>query len=226
MEIHYDLMTYGIPTNLLPVTSEAKIELDNHRLWLQQRRNQEEACNRNVDSSDSMVTTLVPGPLDILMGRDKVAREHVGNRRLVQMIEENKQAYDDAPSKAEKTLLATQMVHMIKESGGRFLKSEDVGWVEADELAARDKITNAFRSIRKSIVAHRNRKSSFQDNRLAEKRRIDGGGDTITGHVSISPELGNNSMAMIGNRRDGQAWSLVEFNPYQNHAGPKRARSK
>ena len=37
-EVHYDLMTFGIPTSLLPVTMNGNIDLSQHRDFLQQRK--------------------------------------------------------------------------------------------------------------------------------------------------------------------------------------------
>jgi hypothetical protein len=37
-EVHYDLMTFGIPTSLLPVTMNGNIDLCHHRDFLQQRK--------------------------------------------------------------------------------------------------------------------------------------------------------------------------------------------
>jgi len=37
-EVHYDLMTFGIPTSLLPVTMNGNIDLCHHRAFLQQRK--------------------------------------------------------------------------------------------------------------------------------------------------------------------------------------------
>ena len=172
MEVHYNLMTFGIPTKLLPYTENGEIRLDNHQLWFQQRQNLEKSRESKRDEVENSQNAIFPGPLDILMGRDKVAREHVGNRRFLNIIQDNKEMYDAAPSKADKTLYATQMVHIIKESGGRFLRYGDIGWIEADEVMARDKISNAFRSIRKADVAKRNKNADKQ----VEKRRINSDG--------------------------------------------------
>ena len=180
MEVHYKLMTFGIPTNLLPLTTDGEIELDNHQLWLEQRRHKEDLGIHKKDEVNTIELATVPGSSDIIMGREKIAREHLGNRRFLKMIQDNKEHYDSAPSKADKTLFATQMVHIIKESGGRFLKLEDIGWVEADEIMARDKITNAFRSVRKASIAKRNKAV----NNHAQKKRQD---------VAQEQERGQNS---------------------------------
>ena len=41
MEVQYDLMTFGIPTDLLPVSMNGDIDLARHRNFLQQRKKME-----------------------------------------------------------------------------------------------------------------------------------------------------------------------------------------
>ena len=45
LEIHYELLTYGIPVQVLPVNTDGQYSNANHAQWLQQRRSDEEQQN-------------------------------------------------------------------------------------------------------------------------------------------------------------------------------------
>jgi hypothetical protein len=143
-ECRYKLMTFGIPTNILPIDNDGTFLLDNHREWIQQRLKLE-GRNDNKEGSDHI---SAPGPFDILMGRSKVAQEHSGNIRYKHLIETHSDRYEDAP-KSAKTTIAKDLVQMIKDSGGRFLRFEQgTGWVEVEDAVAREKGSMAFRDKR------------------------------------------------------------------------------
>ena len=157
-------MTFGIPSVAIPVDNGGEINLENHEKWLIAREHLEEMSS-NTSGIDKFPRTFIPGPLDVLLGRDKIAQEHLGNYRYLQIIEDHQERYDNAPTKHQKSLLAGEILNMIKESGGRFLKMDYAGWVEAEDSLSRSKIANAFRSRRRAV------KRANRD-RLTEKRQI------------------------------------------------------
>ena len=152
-------MTFGIPVQLLPLTVEGNPKLDNHRLWVEQRRNLERnptalrSQNQyDIDKGDeeSIDRCVVPAPTDVLLGRDKISRSHIGNVRFDHLIDSRQEQYDGAMSKDERSILAADIVLLIKEAGGRFLKLDQASWVTVDDESARDKVTSAFRTRRRS----------------------------------------------------------------------------
>ena len=64
MECAYKLMTFGIPSEILPVSPAGEKRLQRHLEWLEIRRRQE-------SSSASTNHIIVPGPSDLLLGRGK-----------------------------------------------------------------------------------------------------------------------------------------------------------
>ena len=91
----------------------------------------------------------MPGPYDVLFGREKMAQEHSGNFRYLRILEEHRDWYDSAP-KIDKTDVAVAVVEKVKLSGGRFLKTNGADWVEVDDRTARLKVSTAFRSKRRA----------------------------------------------------------------------------
>jgi hypothetical protein len=146
MELQYRLMTFGIPMKVFPVTSEGETQVERHLEWIQQRRKREE-----LDQNTKRIMVL--SPFDVIMGRDKLAQEHVGNIHYLDIIETHLDMYDGF-SKVEKTELASRIVDGMHKSGGRFLKWDGTGWIEIDDKTARSKVSMAFRSKRRTVQTH------------------------------------------------------------------------
>lgn len=96
-----------------------------------------------------------PSPGDVLFGRGKV-KEHPGNIRLHQLIEKRRSRYEVA-EKWEKTVIAEEIVAIIKECSGRFLRPtvDGEGWLEVDKEIAREKVSHTFRSLRPKVPKRR-----------------------------------------------------------------------
>jgi hypothetical protein len=94
---------------------------------------------------------LSPTPNDVLFGRGKVIKEHPANIALYRLADERMLEYEMS-SKWEKTVTASEILAMIKERHGRFLKMEGGNWVEVDGEVAREKVTHVFRSQRRRFI--------------------------------------------------------------------------
>lgn len=135
------LRTFGIPTNTLPLKTS---ELDGiQEIWKKRRTYETE------EKYKSKISVMVPGSLDVLLGRGRRCQEHVGNMRLRILVEDCKPVYDNA-SRKEKTLISQEIVDSVKKNGHRFLKDEGGGWIEVDGHVARLKVSHTFRDVIKS----------------------------------------------------------------------------
>jgi hypothetical protein len=137
-------MTFGVPTRILPVTSAGEYKLGNHMGWLQKRKQLEGAM-------DSTLRIMVPGPFDVLVGRGRFIQEHAGNLCYRHIVESHMEKYEQATKRVEKTDLTAEVVKVVNERGGRFLKQDGGGWTEINVDSARDKVSHSFRNLRKSI---------------------------------------------------------------------------
>lgn len=133
----FQLQTYGIPYNdESPMkVANGQFNLSWHKEWLQIRQAQEGA------SPEEKQSITIPHRFDILFGRGKTAREHTGNLRATHLVSMWQKKYDES-SRFEKTAIAEKLVVIIKDSGGKFLKSEESGWVEVEDDMAREKISH------------------------------------------------------------------------------------
>lgn len=138
VECVYALMTYGIPPDSLPVTMDGDLKRKNHLEWIKMRKRQETQPRSH--------RILIPSRCDVLFGRGKPFREHIGNLRLFNLLDDNLERYEKLRLKEKSTLIA-EMVDTIRAEGGRFLIKQDGGlWTEVDDKQAREKVSHAFRT--------------------------------------------------------------------------------
>jgi hypothetical protein len=106
--------------------------------------------NIRVFSTKGLSCVNVPGEMDILLGRGKGTQNHKGNLRYRHLIESYRSSYEEMSSKGEKTQFIKEVVRVIYDSGGRFLRQDDIGrWVPIDIDEARDKVSHSFRNQRR-----------------------------------------------------------------------------
>jgi hypothetical protein len=95
---------------------------------------------------------VIPKPEDVLFGRGKPTRNHPGNIRFRNLMENHAEEYNKAP-KFVKSLIAKKLVQIVTSSGSRFMKPMERTnnhWVMVDEKTAQDKVSQYFRSRRGS----------------------------------------------------------------------------
>ena len=144
--------------------------------------NTSQRLDRNDDSVDSRDLSLRSGmapeelpkgyrprPTDVCCGRGKKNWRHHGNATFRRLIHSNVQAYMDATTKHEKTLVVKSIVDIVRSNGGRFLKQgtdgcwHDIGDSQAREKVGhslRDQVTALSKQKKDSSVATASRRSS------------------------------------------------------------------
>jgi len=147
-EIMYSLLTFGIPSNLIPVNSDGSIKVDAHLERLEKRKKFERDYLEGKATLQDQVT-IIPGPFDILLGRGKMSQENVGNMRYRDVIQSYEERYERA-RKSEKTQIAAEVVQSIKKGNGRFLKEHYGDFIEIPDSRAREKVSHSFRSLRQN----------------------------------------------------------------------------
>ena len=159
--ILFQLQTYGIPISdgspLIKV--DGKYPLTWHNEWIQIQLAQE----ASIDQSDEKQPTILPHRFDVLFGKGNSISGHTGNLRAAHLVSMWQSRYDDSTSRHEKTEIAKTIVQIIHESNGRFLRWDRHGWVEVDNVAAREKISHFFRNQR--IKAAKNKMGASSSKR-------------------------------------------------------------
>jgi hypothetical protein len=175
LEVQYKLMTFGIPSTLLPISTTGEMDMATHQKWLEGRRHLEQQYVSASMDTTTVQTVVVPSRYDVLLGRGKFFQEHTGNLRYRDVVENHRERYEKA-SKAEKTLVAKELVHIVNGYGGRFLKQGDhQGWIEVTVDTARDKVSHSFRNRRIALSGGvRNRGGATHN--MNPEERSDGNG--------------------------------------------------
>ena len=74
--------------------------------------------------------------------------DHQGNLILRRLVEEYSDKYE-AVDRNKKKSVTLEVLHIIKQSG-RFIKEENVGWIEVSDDVARQKVSHGFRDLRQA----------------------------------------------------------------------------
>lgn len=90
----------------------------------------------------------IPGRNDVLLGRGKGFYQHTGNIRFRHWIESRSLQYDQATTSAQKKRISMEIIQLVREGGGRFLRDEKCGWIQVNDETARQKVAHVFRSLR------------------------------------------------------------------------------
>ena len=155
----YALRSFGIPAEDLPVDTRSGRLLDNtnYYIYLEERRTFEDELARR--HATSYADRVIPTSSDVLLGRGRPFHNHLGNKRLTSLIEQHKARYDEAGTTyGKKNNICEEVVDMVHEAGGRFLRKQDAksqtndeseaaGWEVVGRDLAREKISHGFRTI-------------------------------------------------------------------------------
>merc|ERR1711907_518373 len=87
-----------------------------------------------------------PTEYDILCGQSRVCSNHRGNKCFQVVLDQFAERYDAATTKQEKMTMTKEVVSILHNAGGRFLKLKDGAWEEISNVAARDKVSHALRT--------------------------------------------------------------------------------
>jgi hypothetical protein len=161
-ECQYKMMSYGIPSDQLPIKNSGTIKIQNQKKWIAFRKMKD----RIIEDEGwySVSGTFCPSTKDVMAIGGMHFYKFPGNCRYREMLESNLESYDNADSVQEKIRITNEILLNIESSGGRFFVRDKQGWwAPANEQTARAKVSNAFRDVRKSIRARENRKRLKSD---------------------------------------------------------------
>uniref|UniRef100_A0A7S4EK76 DUF6824 domain-containing protein n=1 Tax=Pseudo-nitzschia australis TaxID=44445 RepID=A0A7S4EK76_9STRA len=148
-ECCYKLMTFGIPGDQIPIKSSGIIKCADHKKFIAFCQEQEDAIFRNGGEFKGI---LCPSSKDILVGRGPRIKNHIGNETYRVLLQSIYERYNSA-SITKKKEIAFGVIGMVHGYGGRFLVPTKNCWMETDDETARNKVSIAFRDVRKAMNA-------------------------------------------------------------------------
>ncbi|CAJ1965533.1 unnamed protein product [Cylindrotheca closterium] len=158
-ECRYQLSTYGILPESLPLDHNGNINLDQHLHWVQSCA-MKESLGRPTTVVESAKAT--PNDNDVLFTGGKIIN-HVGNQRFRALVRDFSDDYD-AGTDEKKRQIVGEIVVKIQDAGGRFLKPQGKGavaiWEEVPFHETRKKTMQTFRNRRRRQDACNKRKTN------------------------------------------------------------------
>jgi hypothetical protein len=155
-------LSFGLPSQFLPFTTEHELKTATHKKWVQRRIIKEQEVQRHgVFSSIDL-----PHRDDILIAKGKPFQNYPGNQRLLELVQDHHDEYNQAHPRGGRTAVARELIHemlypsclrgRMSNDGVPFLKRREdkfnSGWWEVvtKEDLLIDKVCNTFRGIRKT----------------------------------------------------------------------------
>jgi hypothetical protein len=158
LECLYTLLSFGLPIQFLPFTTEHELKTGIHKKWVERRIIKEEEMQRHGVFSG----IDLPDRNDVLIGKGKPFQNHPGNQRLLELVQGHLDEYNQADRIGGRKAVACKVVQEVlhpscpQGDGAKFLKRrEDTfnsGWWEVvtEEDVLIEKVCNAFRATRKA----------------------------------------------------------------------------
>jgi hypothetical protein len=172
-ECQYGLMTFGLPSALLPYNSDGTLKLGNHKKWYQRRvikeneeklQEQQQQIQKQQQRGEKTLFFFsgidLPNQTDILLGKGKPIQDHRGNQVFQEVMQRYQGEYLAAKRNGGKRIVAQKIIDEVKHHSdksllsGRFLRrrQEDIvsGWWEEviDEEALIERVCSGFRNMK------------------------------------------------------------------------------
>ena len=141
-------MAYGISSSFLPITNTGNIKNQNHLKWLGFRQAKENAIEHGIEFNG----IDCPSIKDVLTGKGPHVSSNPANVTYRKIMEKRFLEHRDALSADRKTMISREIVDELRENGSRFLIKEKSWWEKCDRDTAREKVSVAFRDMRKTFL--------------------------------------------------------------------------
>ena len=141
------LASYGVPAELLPISSSGTEKFENHRDWLKVVRHREwlDIIRTHTNLKDDIVDC--PRYNDVVQRKGPSMKLNRGNVYYRELIEDLSLKHFTATND-EKYDITKLVIKKVEERGGRFLEWKNKMWVVVkDTEQARKKVAAAFKQM-------------------------------------------------------------------------------
>mmetsp|Transcript_15531 Transcript_15531/g.38694 ORF Transcript_15531/g.38694 Transcript_15531/m.38694 type:complete len:667 (+) Transcript_15531:84-2084(+) len=172
-EINYNLMSFSIPVDSIPIRSSGEVKTKNHLQWIESRLALEHAIRHAEQSQTPFGDVVVecPRPPDVVF---KVGERGTrpGNIKLRELVEDRHTRYQTKASRSVKNQVIQEIVAGIKAVGGRFLVWDKRGWyvVLKDPAVIKKHISTYIRDYKNRRSNQRSSETNFQVLRSSTKK--------------------------------------------------------
>lgn len=151
LELRYDIMGYGIPMDLIPITETGRIKTKNLKDWLKVR---------SVIEQGNVHPTPIdcPATHDVVFGYGKAFTMHPGNVMYRGLLEEYCEEHRVSTTLEAKKKITWKIVEEVENMGGRFLLWDKRGWWTpfVDRKEIRSKVAVTLKDHTRRVMARQN----------------------------------------------------------------------
>ena len=150
-EINYNLMSFGIPVDCIPIRSSGEVKTKNHLQWIESRLTLEHAIRHAEQTQTPFGDAVVECPrLPDVVFKVGERGTRPGNIMLRELVEDRHTRYQTKASRSVKNEVIQEIVTGIEGVGGRFLVWDKRGWyvVEKDPAVIKKQISTYIRDYK------------------------------------------------------------------------------
>lgn len=143
MELRYKLAGFGVPIDLMPLSSTGKLKLENHRAWVNVLKAK---LKSNPNNPNFREIVECPRINDVVFRKGPATKHNIGNQYYRELIENFSLEHfkGDRTQKYDITMI---VIERINKRNGRFLEWKNMWLVYKDMEQVRKKIASAFKQF-------------------------------------------------------------------------------
>lgn len=204
VELQYILKSYGIPVGLTPITDSGNVKTTYLKQWLRLRKVIEVGMTPNGVNTNTVSIIECPRSNDVIFRPGTSMLNHPGNVVFRGLIEAKQDRI--TIKRAEKEEVALEIIHEVKQTGGRFLMWDNGGWwsVLHDVPLISVKISISYRDFKtkvKSLVQQHQQELQRQQSKHQQQ-------DLNCSTYAFLPEQGRKRK-----RKDGSSKGRCDIDP-------------
>jgi hypothetical protein len=166
---------------------------NSHERWSKPSQQKLQIPLKTLPTTTTVAVRIQPLRNDVVCARGRTYWDHPGNQLYRKLISLVKNQYSKTPNRLGKSLIASQIIHHIHRTNGRFVKkvSRKVGvrWVECSQNFVREKVTQSLRDglsfkYSSSTTRKRQRKAQVQENFYFDIDRIVHSNPTVSRKIT------------------------------------------
>jgi len=143
LELRYKLAGFGVPIDLMPISSTGKLKFENHRGWINALK---EKLRMTPNNPFNREIVECPRIHDVVFRKGPATKHNIGNQKYRELINEFSLEHykGDRVQKYEITMI---VIDRINKRNGRFLEWKNMWLVYKDMEEVRKKIASAFKQF-------------------------------------------------------------------------------
>jgi len=146
LELRYKLAGFGVPVDLMPVSSTGSLKFGPHKVWINVLK---EKLRMTPNNPNNREIVECPKIHDVVFKKGPATKHNIGNQKYRELIKEFSLEHFRG-NRMQKYDITMIVIDEINKANGRFLKWENTMWLvykEEEKEEVRKKIASAFKQF-------------------------------------------------------------------------------